>query len=220
MNPLARCGLIVSLVVGCGDGVSSRPEPDAAATPADAAVVVVTGNKRVFVTDTVYQGGLIGGLAGADMKCEARAAAAGLAGTYKAWLSGSTTPAAARLTHSTGAYLLVDGTMVAASWEALTSGALQHTINLDPFGAEYTAPIKCTIVGGLMAVWTSTRIDGTPAEGGTSSGYFCGDWTELDHDGLIGNGLVGNMRAMNSKWTSSNCGLACPDEAALYCIEQ
>src|SRR6187401_2282495 len=97
--------LAVSLLVcliAC-DGVSSEPAaPDAAE---DTGGKVVTGNKRVFVPDQTYVGGLLGGLAGADMKCEARAAAAGLAGTYKAWLSDQTKSATARLTHSTGAYL-------------------------------------------------------------------------------------------------------------------
>lgn len=208
MNHLASC--LIIFVVAC-DGVSSEPlEPDA--TPDTA---IVTGNKRVFVTDVVYTGGLLGGLAGADMKCEARAAAAGLAGTYKAWLSDHATAAAARLTRSTGAYLLVDGTMVAANWAALTSGNLQRAINIDPFGASYTAPIKCDVVGGLMAVWTGTSFNGTIA----SENVFCGDWDELD-GGAIKNGLVGNAQASNNKWTASNCALSCTDEAALYCIEQ
>ena len=216
MNP--RGWLLVSLLFGC-DGVASDPlEPDATTTPPDAAIV--TGNKRVFVTDTVYQGGLIGGLAGADMKCEARAAAAGLAGTYKAWLSDATASAAGRLTHSSGAYLLVDGSMVAPNWEALTSGTLAHALNLDPFGAAHAAPIKCSIVGGLKAAWTSTKVDGAAVDKTDTGDYFCGNWTELEHGGLIGNGLVGNSQAMNGKWTFSNCGLSCTDEAALYCIEQ
>src|SRR5207248_2675590 len=47
---------------------------------------VVMVNKRVFVTSVMYDGNL-GGLAGADAKCQARATAASLSGTYKAWLS-------------------------------------------------------------------------------------------------------------------------------------
>ena len=205
--------LLLTLLVAC-DGVSSTPEvPDATVTPD----VTVAGNKRVFVTDTVYTGGLIGGLAGADMKCEARAAAAGLSGTYKAWLSDSVTSAAARHTHSTGAYLLVDGSMVAANWTELTSGNHQRAIDLDPFGAAHVASITCQVIGGVMPVWTATRIDGRSAEG---EPLFCGDWTKIDIGGGIPNGLVGDVRASDIKWTSSNCALSCTDEAALYCIEQ
>jgi hypothetical protein len=209
--------LLLSVLVAC-DGVSSTPlEPDATVSPDAEEPVVVAGNKRVFVTDTVYAGGLVGGLVGADMKCEARAAAAGLAGTYKAWLSDSKTSAAARLTRSTGAYLLVDGTMVAANWDELTSGNHQRAINLDPFGATHAVPVKCHVVGGLLAVWTATRVDGTRAEG---EPLFCVDWTKLDVNGGIPNGLVGDSQASNIKWTSSNCALSCTDEASLYCIEQ
>ena len=41
---------------------------------------------KVFVTSTVHDGNL-GGLVGADAICNSLASAAGLAGTYKAWLS-------------------------------------------------------------------------------------------------------------------------------------
>src|SRR5439155_17879039 len=48
--------------------------------------VAVTSN-LVFVTSTTQPPGSLGGLAGADMLCNARAAAPGLPGTYVAWLS-------------------------------------------------------------------------------------------------------------------------------------
>jgi hypothetical protein len=66
--------------------------------------------KRVFVTSTGYPGNL-GGLAGADAKCQERATAAGLGGTFKAWLSaaGTGNSAAERLTHATVPYVRVDG---------------------------------------------------------------------------------------------------------------
>src|SRR5215470_17442921 len=86
----------------------------------------VFGNKHVFVTSTTYEGALLGGLAGADAKCADHAAAGGLAGTFKAWLSDSHKSAASRLTHSTGTYSLVDGTLVAGAWDDLVMGNLQH----------------------------------------------------------------------------------------------
>ena len=63
--------------------------------------------KRVFVTSTTYKGNL-GGLAGADAKCQTRANAASLGGTWKAWLSDSTTSAASRLTQSVSGYILLN----------------------------------------------------------------------------------------------------------------
>src|SRR5262249_18730969 len=68
----------------------------------------VTGDKHLFVTSTTYQGGVLGGLAGADAKCAERAAIGGLLGTYKAWLSDTHKSAASRLTRSSGTYSLVD----------------------------------------------------------------------------------------------------------------
>lgn len=210
--------MVLVLLAACS-GVSSDPAmPDAAdidATGVDAPPTVVSGNKRIFVTDTTYVGGFLGGLAGADQKCEARAAAAGLAGTYKAWLSDRTVSAAGRLTHSTGAYLLVDGSMVAANFDGLVSGTVQRAIDLDPFGATYTAPTKCSVVGGLAAVWTGTGSNGSLA----AANLTCVDWTKDMQDGLIGNGSVGNAKG-TTKWTHSNCALSCTDTAALYCVEQ
>ena len=51
---------------------------------------------KVFNSSTSYNGNL-GGLTGADAKCQSRAAAAGLTGTYKAWLSSTTINAKDRL---------------------------------------------------------------------------------------------------------------------------
>jgi hypothetical protein len=55
----------------------------------------------------------LGGLSGADAICNARAAAASLPGTYRAYLSDSSVDAVDRLTRSSGQYKLVDGTVVA-----------------------------------------------------------------------------------------------------------
>src|SRR5262245_31188313 len=76
---------------------------------------------RIFVTSKVYVGGLLGGLDGADAKCNERAAAAGLPRTYKAWLSTLTDSPSSRMTHLVGKYTLVDGTLVASGWDDLVS---------------------------------------------------------------------------------------------------
>ena len=81
---------------------------------------------NVFVTSTIHDGNL-GGLAGADAICQARAEADGslaAPGTYKAWLSagGAGNSAADRLTHATVPYKLVNGTQIAADWDRLVDG--------------------------------------------------------------------------------------------------
>ncbi|MCA9638983.1 MAG: DUF4215 domain-containing protein, partial [Myxococcales bacterium] len=79
--------------------------------------------RRVFVTSTLYQGNL-GGLAGADAKCQARAQAAGLPGTFLAWLSDNTNNPNTRFTKSMGPYVLVNGTKIANNYTDLTDGTL------------------------------------------------------------------------------------------------
>ena len=72
--------------------------------------------KRVFVTSSTFDGNL-GGLAGADVKCQGAATTAGLPGTFRAWLSDSTTSASARLTHSALPYALVNDVQVADDFD-------------------------------------------------------------------------------------------------------
>jgi hypothetical protein len=121
--------------------------------------------KRVFVTSTTYIGNL-GGLVGADDKCQERADAAGLSGTFKAWLSaaGTGNSAAERLTHAPVPYVRVDGVQVAANFTDLVDGTLAAPISLDEFGNPFT----------INAVWTGTLPDGH------SAGADCRGWTATD----------------------------------------
>jgi len=178
---------------------------------------IVTGNKRMFVTSTTYQGGLLGGLAGADARCAARASASGLAGTYKAWLSDSHKSAASRLTHSTGSYSLIDGTLVAASWDDLVATNLQHAVDLDELGHTYTTKTTCFVVRGVAPVWTRTTPDGGIYP---SQGFACSDWTEISQDGRYSAVQVGNILSSDTHWTDSLCAAGCTEYASLYCLEQ
>ena len=89
-------------------------------------------SKCVFLSST-NQNGNLGGLTGADRICQNLADADGslaAPGTYKAWLSTAAAPAAARLTHATVPYKLVDGTTIATNWDDLTDRALAAPINV------------------------------------------------------------------------------------------
>lgn len=66
------------------------------------------GPCRVFLSSQIYPGNL-GGLIGADEKCNTLAQAEGLPGLYKAWLSTASVAAATRLTHNPGPYVLTNG---------------------------------------------------------------------------------------------------------------
>ena len=204
--------ILASTLLACiTQPADPRPDETEPEEPAEPPGMPVQGAKRVFVTSTVYEGGLLGGLVGADAKCAARASAAGLSGTYKAWLSTAAASARDRLTHSTDAYTLVDGTTVVASnWGELISGTLQHAIDHDEFDKAASGPETCAIVGGLIPAWTGTNFDGSHA-----ADFDCGGWAEVQR-----NGQAGNLRATTSKWTGSLCAPSCTYTAALYCVEQ
>jgi hypothetical protein len=90
--------------------------------------------KVVFVTSGRYTGNL-GGVDGADAKCQAEADAAGLTGEYKAWISDEASSPAAAFTKNGGPYVLAGtGTHVAEDWADLTDGNLAAAINIHASG--------------------------------------------------------------------------------------
>jgi hypothetical protein len=97
--------------------------------------------KIVFISSRTYAGNL-GGLAGADAKCQELARAAGLSGTYKAWLSdGKGANPITRFTHNPGPYKLRNGLKVANSWnELITTGKILQPINIMEQGYKMTIP--------------------------------------------------------------------------------
>ncbi|MDO8618410.1 MAG: LamG-like jellyroll fold domain-containing protein [Candidatus Daviesbacteria bacterium] len=165
----------------------------------------ITGS-RVFVTSTAYNGNL-GGLAGADSKCQARAEAVNLGGTWKAWLSDSTTSASSRLTHNNGPYILLNGLVIANDWSDLTDGSLRSSIFITETGQPIT-----TLPGHdsrYNSVWTGTNEDGKSAT------YNCENWTTTQASGLYGDSWVATKNWTNSFWQT--CAAL---NWLLYCFEQ
>jgi len=172
----------------------------------------VSVDKRIFVSSALYTGDL-GGLDGADSKCQTMASKAGLCGTFKAWLSDGSANAADRLTHATGKYLLLNDQLVANGWTGLTSGTLQHAIDLtEKQGVALVGTVKC---GGssIVPVWT-----GAPSSGIAVANGSCGNWAT---NGTGPGAAFGSAVAVNAAW-SGLCQLTtvCADTAALYCVEQ
>ena len=92
--------------------------------------------KSVFVTNAKFNGNL-GGLAGADAKCQAEAdgpASIVPSGTYLAWLSDGFDSPDIRFTKSSHPYILPDGTKIAEDFTDLMDGSILHPINIDPTG--------------------------------------------------------------------------------------
>ena len=202
-----HCGVVVILGLAACDGVWSDPHTQGSQ---DAAV---DGN-IVFTTSKQYRGGLLGGVDGADAICADLASEAGLAGTFKAWLSQVDTSARDRLSHSTKPYVLANGTRVAGSWNELLQFDLEHAIDHDEYGATFS--------DGGLAVWTATRIDGesvpwTPGGTPTTNPRLdCTLWGSIDG----GVGLIGSWRDTNTWWTATSSGIGCTESARLYCFQQ
>jgi len=157
---------------------------------------VGAAEKIIFATSS-KQNGVLGGLAGADGICGDRAAAAGLDGTFKAWVSSSDEPAENRLAHADVPYVRTDGTPVADDWNDLVDG------NLD-------APISRDEEGGSVSgdVWTGTRPNGNTADA------TCGGFDTSD-----GFGVCGSSTATGGNW-SDNIQPFCTSALRLYCVEQ
>jgi hypothetical protein len=164
----------------------------------------------VFLSSDNYTGNL-GRLAGADAVCQRLAGAAGLAGTFKAWLSDSTTSARDRLTHSVVPYVLVTGETVASNGVDLTDGTLQKAITVDEEAFNWIG--NCSLPWPSV-VWTGTQIDGS------SEGPYCSDWrssaTEI-------RGQNGHYCWTSEAWThiswAEEAG-ACSNRQSLYCFQQ
>jgi hypothetical protein len=203
--------LLDSYVVGldAGDGDSQGDSPGEAADASPDKDVAETGPsfKRVFISSTTTESNF-GSLAAADAVCGARAVAAGLGGTWKAWLSTSTTSAASRLTHASVPYQLVDGTIVASNWFSLVSGTIKNPIGLDETGTSKPG----------SGAWT-----GTNADGSSYNGFTCQDWTVVEDcaSSMTYHGLLGVDGHVDSTWTNWGGDSCCTGAAfPFYCFEQ
>jgi hypothetical protein len=161
-----------------------------------------------FVTSTSYTGNL-GGLGGADDKCQTRAEAGGFKGTYQAWLSNASDSPASRFrctaeSCSTTGYTTVEGGLpITFNWQTLTEEDFVRAINITEFGSD-----------SITSVWTNTQRNGTPSSGEFAS---CLNWTH-GTGGTI-EGRVGDSNSRFSTWTDSGSQI-CADLCALYCFQQ
>jgi hypothetical protein len=168
--------------------------------------VCSTGRARVFVTQTTY-GPDFGGAGGANQRCQSSADARGLGGTWRAWLSDSGKSAAQRIYHATGAYVMLDGTVVASSFAALTSGSLAHAID--------RSEANVRVNDGNTEVWTGFDVLGSVGNGfcsGTS-----GDWSSSSSSAPTP--IVGHLDATDATWSAAYLQVCDRTNVRLYCFE-
>lgn len=160
--------------------------------------------KVAFLSSEAYTGDL-GGLDGADSKCQQLADAANLSGTFKAWLSDAAESAAERLTHSDVPYVTPGdpGYVIADNWADLTDGSLAQAISYDEDGN----------LNEFAPVWTGTDQFGQALSPG---GDFCNGWGS----GSVGDWAVyGITAATDGLWTAFDID-DCFISHRLYCIQQ
>jgi hypothetical protein len=177
-----------------------------------------TGGKLVFATSGEYSGNL-GRVAGADSKCTAAATAAGLTGSFVAWISyrtynGNTTVynAIDRIADApfyltcprSGAYVKAFNNRAHAQGNPLVR------IDCNEFGQTIDGSNATT-----FSAWTGTATGGTIGSS-TCNGGFAGDeWFSSGGSGTIGEFGTG---ASLTEWTSST-SISCTSTAHLYCFQ-
>ncbi len=154
------------------------------------------GPCTAFVSSSTHRGDSIGGLNGADTICQGLASAAGLSGTFKAWLSDSTGSPSTRFTQASTPYVRIDGAQIADSWADLTDGTLDNPLNLDENG-----------VGVRTQTWTGTETDGTALTN------HCNNWVGTPF------GTIGDPTRTAVPWTNSRV-LGCAFSLKIYCFQQ
>lgn len=152
-------------------------------------------NPIVYLTSTTYTGDEVSSTIGGDAKCDLRAVASGLPGSYTAWLSDSNADAIDRIADP-GGWQLFDGTLVFTDLNAVTAGPAVG-ITMDEYGNDL----------GSVEVWTGTSPDGT------HEGTDCSAWNGG------GQGHYGLSDATDTTWTSSGNG-GCNTARHLYCFRR
>ena len=201
----------------CGDGVVASDEPcdDMNAALGDGCTPDCTRDARfAFVTSARYQGGALGGLPGADVRCQDLAQAAGLPGSYRAWLSDGAASPASRFTKGDLPYILPPSPLgpdvvVVGSWLDLVDGTLTHAIQVSEKG-ELLAPGASCLDADALA-WTHTG----PTAGPLADDANCGGW-KLNN----GVGAAGLVHHDDPTWTDGCAAIGCTKALHLYCFEQ
>ncbi len=165
-------------------------------------VTCIADNKIIFVTSTAYSNANLGGLTGADGECNTLATAAGLTGTYSAWLSTSTVNAKDRVSigHA-GGFVLLNGTVIATSFTNLLDGSIDAAINRNESNSVITANTM-----------TGTKEDGT------AHTNLCDGWTSSSSE-ISGQWGIGSAGITDTRWTNFASNTCATGNAHLFCFQ-
>jgi hypothetical protein len=153
---------------------------------------------RLFVTSQDFLGDL-GGLAGADARCQGAADSVSLGGAWKAVLSSSTVAARDRITITGPVVSAIGGNLIANDYSDFFDGTVDFPLKTDEWG---------TYVFAGSYAWT-----GSTAMGEISKSDTCSDWTSNAGAAAIGDP---NSPSMSLGFDDARCS----NTMRLYCIEQ
>jgi hypothetical protein len=162
---------------------------------------------NIFISSDTSMTGNLGGLAGADMRCQRLATAVGQGSKiWHAYLSADSPVTNARDRIGAGPYYNALGAMVAADKTTL------HARNGDPavFVDEHGARINGQWNGSTGAALQHDILTGSLRDGTLDVGFTCSSWTAttgmsfVGHSDGMGPGM--SMAAMYTPWNSSHMG--------------
>jgi hypothetical protein len=161
-----------------------------------------TPELRLFITSARYVSHF-GSLTVADDLCTAAARGALQGGTWKAWLSDSTTRARSRFT-AVGPWVqeFSDGGVVVT----FPDFASLHAVPL----VGLSATERGLAVGGGVTYWTGTLLSG-------DAGTTCDDWRAA---GSTSSGTIGETGQATPQWTATGTNDCAFGVGALLCFEQ
>ncbi len=162
-------------------------------------------HRRIFTTSALYDGNL-GGIAGANAKCQTRADAGGLNGSFRAFLGSTPTGLEDmdpnEILAETENLILVDGTVVnrCSLW---SDQAIENEIDLDETGAT---------ISTNTGVWT-----GGVDDFGDASTTDCVDWTSAS-GGNSGRAGDATEDGSLNPWFAASTTI-CSASRRLFCVE-
>lgn len=164
--------------------------------------------KWVFLSKNVYSS-KFGGIGEANIICQKDAQAAGLAGTYSAWISdmfvgNSPNPNWLNIEFQGWYRMPSDPPSLFAKGFGGLSNPGQNPLNVLANGTKNAS---------LTKAWTATTVLGKKNEGSGN----CNSWQDM---GFGMNGGIGNPQAIDKTWTDLSAPLCGSIEAGIYCFEK
>ncbi len=188
---------------GCGHASPTAGGTSVTATPPSPlpSPAPTAGEKRVFVTSTVFSGA-VGGLAAADLQCQTAAGRAGLTGLFRAWISDGATSAYDRTASSSGPWYT-------------TGEALAFATRADLRGPP-AATLRDELGGIPDGVATTGAWTGSDSEG-RATGQDCDGWTNAT---VAATATTGSGLGFDTAWGGGHATRRCDQKAPLLCVEK